>query len=289
MPEYKVVDVAAEDDLGEFSRFLWQKGVSHRVVKEGGRQLLLVGNGDDAQRVAHAYQSLMDGQLEWHEPERQHSGSHTSQRQVKASLFAYVPVTLSFAILGLLGFLLVYFDKDFGWVKHLTFFQFERVGAHTMFSVPRGEYWRLITPIFLHFGVMHIVFNTLWLWDLGRRVELLQGSLRMFGIVMVIGLGSNVAQFLYADVAIFGGMSGVIYGLLGYGWIWSVMLPEQSLHIPKAIIIFMLVWLVLCFMGFANLMGVGDVANAAHLGGLIMGMLMGFGAALIEKSSARSA
>ena len=108
-------------------------------------------------------------------------------------------------------------------------------------------------------------------------------------VIMVIGLGSNIAQFMYADVAIFGGMSGVIYGLLGYGWIWSLVLPEQSLHIPKAVIIFMLVWLVLCFMGFASLMGVGDVANAAHLGGLIMGMLMGLGAGLIEKSSTKAA
>lgn len=284
MPEYKVIDAALEDDLGEFSRFLWHKGVSHRVVEEGGRQLLLVGNSDDAQRVALAYKSLSEGQLKWYEPvyEENHS-------EVKASLFAYVPVTLSCAVLSILGFLLVYFDKDFGWVRYLTFFEFERVGTHTLFSVPKGEYWRLITPIFLHFGVMHIVFNTLWLWDLGRRVELLQGGLRMFGIVMVIGLGSNIAQFMYADVAIFGGMSGVIYGLLGYGWIWSLVLPEQSLHIPKAVIIFMLVWLVLCFMGFASLMGVGDVANAAHLGGLIMGMLMGLGAGLIEKSSTKAA
>lgn len=295
MPEYKVVDVAVEDDLSEFSRFLWQKGVSHRVVEEAGRQLLLVGNGDDAMRVARAYQSLVDqkltgqnlthGDIEWHEP----AVPLAPDQQVKASLFAYVPVTLICAVLSILGFLLVYFDRDFGWVKYLTFFEFERVGSHIMFSVPKGEYWRLITPIFLHFGVMHIVFNSLWLWDLGRRVELLQGSMRMLGIVLVIGLGSNIAQFLYADVAIFGGMSGVIYGLLGYGWIWSSLLPEQSLHIPKAVIIFMLAWLVLCFMGFASLMGVGEVANAAHLGGLIMGMIMGLGAALIEKYSARAA
>ena len=284
MPEYKVIDVALEENLDEFSRFLWQKGVSHRIIEENGRQLLLVGNSEDAQRVALAFKSLSEGQLVWHEPARENTHSH-----IKASLFAYVPVTLSCAVLSIIGFLLVYFDKDFGWVRHLTFFEFERVGAHTLFSVPKGEYWRLITPIFLHFGIMHIVFNSLWLWDLGRRVELLQGSMRMLGIVLVIGLGSNIAQFLYADVAIFGGMSGVIYGLLGYGWIWSLMLPEKSLHIPKAVIIFMLIWLVLCFMGFASLMGVGDVANAAHLGGLIMGMLMGLGAALIEKTSTQAA
>jgi GlpG protein len=284
MPEYKVVDTAIDEDLSDFSRFLWQKGVSHRLVREGDRQLLLVGHERDALRVAGAYRSLKAGQLQWseEEPSREHVV------EPSPSLLAFFPVTLLCALLSIIGYFIVALDADYGLVKYLTFFQFDRVGQHIMFSLPQGEYWRLITPIFLHFGVMHIVFNTLWLWDLGRRIELLQGSMRMLGIVLVIGLGSNIAQFVYADVGIFGGMSGVIYGLLGYGWVWSSLMPQYSLHIPKAVIIFMLVWLVLCFAGFASLMGLGDVANAAHLGGLIMGMLMGLGAALIARVSGKA-
>lgn len=282
MPEYKVVDTSVDEDLGEFSRFLWKKGVSHRVIEEQGRQMLLVGHAEDAERVGEAYQSLQEGELTWRSAPESQANSDINTR---ASLLAFVPVTLSCFLLSLVGFFLVMFDNSFHWVKHLTFFEFERVGGHYLFDLPKGEYWRLITPIFLHFSVMHIVFNMLWLWDLGRRVELLQGSMRMLGIVMVIGLGSNIAQFLYADVGIFGGMSGVIYGLLGYGWVWSAMVPEQSLQIPKPVIVFMLAWLVLCFMGFGQLLGAGDVANAAHLGGLIMGMIMGFGAALIGRAA----
>ena len=140
----------------------------------------------------------------------------------------------------------------------------------------------MITPVFLHFSILHIVFNMLWLWDLGRRVELVQSSSRLFGIMLVIALGSNLGQAMYADVGIFGGMSGVIYGLLGYCWVWSQLLPHRSMQVPTAIVLFMLGWLVICLYGFTELMGLGRVANAAHVGGLVMGLVIGLGAALIE-------
>ena len=103
-----------------------------------------------------------------------------------------------------------------------------------------------------------------------------------------MGMGSNIIQFKYAEAGVFGGMSGVIYGLLGYGWMWSVICPERSLHIPKPVLIFMLVWLVACMLGFAELLGAGSVANAAHVGGLLMGLLLGIGAGIIARSTASS-
>ena len=280
MPEYKVLEVSKEQDLAGFSRFLWDKGVTHRIVDQGESQWLLVGNASDAQRVTVAYQTLQNGRLEWSEL------PSVTQKKVPLWLLLYrLPVTLSLIILSVLGYLCVDLGGIEGVIQHLTFFQFQLNGQHISFSLPQHQYWRLITPIFLHFSLLHIVFNMLWLWDLGKRVELIQGRIRLLSLVLIVGLGSNVAQAVFADAGIFGGMSGVIYGLLSYGWVWSSLVPEKSLHIPKAIIIFMMVWLVVCMTGFTLLLGQGAVANAAHVGGLVIGLVFGFGAVLIEKRS----
>ena len=284
MAEIIVIETTLDEDLSTFSRYLWRQKLPHRILENNDRQLLLVGSENDAAQVSRAYRDFLAGITELPELQREES----VELQSLGLQLVKTPVTLSCLLLSILGFFIVYLDKDYGLVRYLTFFQFERVGTHVIFSLPQGEYWRLITPIFLHFGLLHIVFNTLWLWDLGRRIELIQGSDRMIGIVLVMGLGSNIAQSIYEPAGVFGGMSGVIYGLLGYGWIWSLLCPEKSLHIPKPVLIFMLAWLVLCVLGFATLLGAGDVANAAHVGGLVMGMMLGFGAGIIHRVSAKA-
>ena len=283
MTEIVVIDVPIEQGLQQFSKYLWQQGVSHRVMENGDRRLLLVGDKQLASQVRHAYERFLAGEAESAKIEVPETAKATV---VFSKLLVHLPVTLGAIILSLLGFCLVYFDRNFGLIKHFTFFDFNHLYTHITFFVPNGEYWRLITPIFLHFGLMHIAFNMTMLWFIGQRIELLQGSVRMLGISMTIGLGSNIMQAIYAEVSIFGGMSGVVYGLLGYGWVWSFMRPEKDLMIPNVILYFSLIMLVVGFAGLAGMLGAGNVANVAHLGGLIMGCLMGLGAALIDKYSA---
>ena len=55
-----------------------------------------------------------------------------------------------------------------------------------------GHYWRLVTPIFLHFGWVHLIFNMLWLWELGRRIEYAVGSLHLLTVILFIGIASNL-------------------------------------------------------------------------------------------------
>ncbi len=283
MAEIVVIDVPLEQDLQQFSKYLWDQKVSHRVLENNDRRLLLVGDKQVALQVRSAYERFLAGETEAPEIEVP-QGPEPSV--VVTKLLRHLPVTLGGIILSLIGFGLVKFDPGYGLVKYFTFFDFDRMNAYIIFSVPNGEYWRLITPIFLHFGLMHIAFNMAMLWFVGQRIELLQGSVRMLGICMVIGLGSNIMQATYSEAAIFGGMSGVVYGLLGYGWVWSMMRPEKNLMIPNVILYFSLFMMVMGFAGLVGALGAGKVANVAHLGGLIMGCLMGFGAALIDKFSA---
>ena len=182
----------------------------------------------------------------------------------------YPAVTL-FVVLSALGGMLV----SFSYRTALGYFSFAGFNS--------AEYWRLITPIFLHFGILHFVFNSLWLSMLGSRIEELMGSFHLMLIILVTGLMSNAIQFWWSGAANFGGMSGVVYALLGYLWIANSIAPHPIMTLPRGIITFMIGWLGLCMTPVVTfLLGVG-IANAAHLGGLLSGMLLGLSFGLLAK------
>ena len=140
-----------------------------------------------------------------------------------------------------------------------------------------GQWWRLWTPMFLHFGAIHLVFNSLWLWEFGRRIEVLQGHRRLLALVLVIGFGSNMAQYLATGPVLFGGMSGVVCGLVGYCWGWSLMRPGQDFGMPKTLyVVFIGMILAMWAVGGAlTQFGFPAVADAAHIGGFVVGWLVG--------------
>jgi GlpG protein len=144
-------------------------------------------------------------------------------------------------------------------------FELKPPGLH---NILHGEVWRLITPIFLHYGVLHLVFNMMWLIDLGGMIERKRGTLALLGIVLATGILANIAQFYWSGPS-FGGMSGVVYGLFGYVWIKSSIEPQSGVAIGKQTVSIMLAWLVMCMIGI-----IPHVANAAHLAGLITGMVL---------------
>ncbi|RUO33929.1 rhomboid family intramembrane serine protease [Aliidiomarina soli] len=130
--------------------------------------------------------------------------------------------------------------------------------------------WRLITPAFIHLSATHLLFNLFWWWYLGGRIELRFGAAHLALIFLLTGVSANLAQW-YTSGPLFGGLSGVVYGLLGfcavYGW-----QRQNSLTLPNALLVFMVAWLVL---GYTNLLWV-NMANEAHLFGLLSGVLLGF-------------
>jgi GlpG protein len=132
-----------------------------------------------------------------------------------------------------------------------------------------GQLWRLVTPIVIHFGILHFIFNMLWLYDLGSVVEQRQGMRRMAILVLVTAVLSNLAQFFWSGPG-FGGMSGVVYGLLAYAWVQGNYNPRAGIGLHQNIAIMMLVWFVICWLGL-----VGNVANMAHTVGLVCGAGLG--------------
>ena len=137
------------------------------------------------------------------------------------------------------------------------------------------EWWRLLGPAFIHFSVLHIVFNLLWWAMLGAKIERTLGISMLLIVFVISATVSNAAQALFSDpvqgnLLLFGGLSGVVYAVMGFVWWLGWLRPSWGLSLPNSIVGFMLVWLVL---GYADILWV-SMANAAHTAGLISGCLL---------------
>ena len=164
---------------------------------------------------------------------------------------------------------LVFLGSNLGWgnaiFQHLHFYS--QLSVDAILQAPH----RLLGPAFFHFSWLHIVFNTMWWWQLGGSIEQVNGKFSLFSVLIVSALVSNLGQFM-VDGPNFGGLSGVVYALVGYVWWMGWLMPEKGLSLSKPIIGFMLFWLLL---GYTSLMPI-NVANTAHLLGLVSGCALAF-------------
>ena len=105
------------------------------------------------------------------------------------------------------------------------------------------------------------------------QIEKIDGKLIFITLVLFSSISSNFLQFYWVSSNLFGGLSGVIYGLLGFCLIIEMESKYDHYGLPPALYLFMIIWLILGFMGILDLFGFGSVANFAHLGGLISGII----------------
>lgn len=136
-----------------------------------------------------------------------------------------------------------------------------------------NQWWRLITPMFLHFSFAHLAFNCLWIYVLGEKIERADGKLIFTLLIILTGVFSNLLQYFWTSSSLFGGLSGVIYGMLGYCLVMEMESNYDKYGLPPGLYLFMIAWLILGFLGILDLFGFGSVANFAHLGGMLSGLM----------------
>jgi len=142
-------------------------------------------------------------------------------------------------------------------------------------EIRHGELWRLFTPMFIHFGLLHLLFNMVWLLDLGTMIERRQSTRVLSALVLVIAALSDFGQYLWQGPG-FGGMSGVVYGLIGYIWVRGKFDPASGLFLHSSTVTMAVIWFVLCLVRV-----IPNMANGAHGVGFAVGIAWGYVSALL--------
>ncbi len=149
-------------------------------------------------------------------------------------------------------------------------------------DIKSGEVWRLITPMFIHFGPMHLVFNMCALYFLGNMIEARRGPLILGVMVVLIAIFSNAVQYQFsaAQSPMFGGISGVVFGLFGFLWAKTLIDPTSGMNLQPQTIFMVMFFFILCFTGIF-----GPIANWAHASGLAFGAVLGIISTLSKELS----
>ncbi|HEX5740578.1 MAG TPA: rhomboid family intramembrane serine protease [Pilimelia sp.] len=131
-------------------------------------------------------------------------------------------------------------------------------------GVYHGEYYRLVTAMFLHYGIVHLALNMWALWMFGRYLEAALGPLRYLGLYLLSGLGGNVAAYLFSDpYAVTVGASGAVFGLFGALFVFQRRLGNDTSSV-----------LTVLAVNLAFTFAVPGISWSAHVGGLVVGTLV---------------
>ncbi len=158
-----------------------------------------------------------------------------------------------------------------------VFILMQIVGDRTMlywlaWPADEGQYfqvWRWFSHALLHFSLLHIAFNVMWWWYLGGAVEKRLGTGKLVVIALISALLSGWMQAKFSGIW-FGGLSGVVYALMGYAWLRGERDPESGIFLERGLMAFAILWLVIGYFGAFGL----AIANAAHVTGLLVGLAM---------------
>lgn len=153
----------------------------------------------------------------------------------------------------------------------------------TLFGkIRQGEIWRLFTPVLLHADFLHILFNMAWLWILGRQLEARLSLPKMALLIVIIGILSNIVQYLMGGPT-FLGFSGIVVGMVGFIWMRQKIAPWEGYPLQRSIVLFIVVFVLamlalgvlLTTLRFFHMQPLSiNIANAAHVAGGVIGMLL---------------
>jgi GlpG protein len=255
-----------------FCNYLQSQTIEAHVI-ETDQGYVIACQNDNIEQAKQLFERFI---IEPHHPRYQQAAWHHAQT---TSVFNNQPSLLNdfknqflvhaglFTLNIFIGCWLIFIGCLLGWQRELFYSLqfFPQLNSSAFFTEP----YRLLTPAFLHFSWLHIVFNTMWWWQLGGSIEQKLGKEKLFYLFIISAAISNFAQYIVSG-ANFGGLSGVVYGVMGYVWWLGWLAPEKGLTLSNPVISVMIGWMIL---GFINILPI-EMANTAHLLGLISGCLL---------------
>ena len=178
-------------------------------------------------------------------------------------------ITIILIIINVLVFLIL---EVIGQTESAVFMM-EHGAMYPPYIQENGEYWRLFTAMFLHFGLKHLLHNMVMLGAAGQILERAVGKIKFIVIYLIAGLGGSILSYMQMlqneEYAVSAGASGAVFGIVG-ALAWVVILHKGSYETLTGT--GMLVMIALClYYGVST----GNVDNWGHIGGLVMGFLMG--------------
>jgi membrane associated rhomboid family serine protease len=141
-------------------------------------------------------------------------------------------------------------------------------------GIDDGAVYRLVTSMFVHYGILHLLLNMWALWMLGRNLEAALGPVRFAALYMLSGLGGAIAGYLFAPNSITAGASGAIFGLFAALFVVLKKLRRDT----SSVVPILVINLVLTFT-------IPNISIAGHLGGLITGAIVAAGLAYAPRQS----
>ncbi|MGD2170115.1 MAG: rhomboid family intramembrane serine protease [Chlamydiota bacterium] len=160
----------------------------------------------------------------------------------------------------------------------------KKLSSGPMFvKIREGQIWRLFSPCILHTSLLHIIFNMLWLWVLGKQVEERVKRWKIVLFILCVGIISNTAQYLVSG-PLFLGFSGVVVGMAGFIYARQKYAPWEGYPLQRSTLLFLGIFLV-AMLGlqvvsffiqtFMEDLFIFNIANTAHIIGGVVGILLG--------------
>lgn len=291
--------LSTKDDANRFADYLLTQGVEVKAEQESAGWAIWVRDENQLDRAQKAFDEFAQNPKDerYREAARQAVGmrreeqarreqirrnTHDMRDRWTRPLLQRRPLTVVLIALSLFVTFTSNFASDWSVAGHLSFARVfvneQGLAAHAkdgFREIKQGQLWRTVTPIFLHFSFTHLLFDMFALFILGGMIEERRSTWRLGAMALAIAVVSNVAEYVYSGNPVFGGMSGVVYGLFGYIWMKMQFDPRSGFHLDTMTVVIVIA---LLFMGMAGV--IPHMANTAHVSGLLLGMAMGYLSAL---------
>lgn len=280
----RAASLPIEVNLLRFSQFMHSQGVAHRINEESGKQVIWVHDDRQAALIKEALASwsFEEGPTSARDAALRTSSLFSPKNAIAQLFHAFGRAPVSFLLIG--ACLLVALVSELGTEPQRVAILFYPVlnfsGLFGLLASIDGPltFLRTFGPMLLHFGELHLVFNMMWLWYFGRQLESAHPRWLYVVLILFCSFSGNTAQYLYSEYNNFGGMSGVVYGLVGYTWVVHTLMPRSRLLINNNMFVVFVIALIAM-----EVLASSWIASAAHVGGLLAGLVMGAGVVILYR------